>query len=370
MKKFSWLFLFLAAATLLTSCAGGLTPPAGETEETATQTEQLTTTEEEVITVEGNKEELRAETEAYFDGFDKEVYYVGPTRDYTSLVELLLDLEGDTEKKTIYIDEGEYDIFREYDLQVAVDRIVIPPDDITSGNYFGKYNAFVPHNTRIIGQGKVTLRFTPTVDEISYGASRTWSPLNILGSVMIENVTVLGKNCRYCLHNDDHNKYMGSKQYYKNCRFIYELCDKDDNGRLLGFNNTIGYGVNTNSVHVFDQCEIYFDGEGDHSAFYGHNPSGTRPGEGEILLTRCHIHASDETNKRVIRLQTLSKDVAGHVVTTIDRCKVNGGLTLNCYYAESIQSYEVTYFHTAHQPVDRTGKVDIIEDPYEIHYVD
>ena len=360
--------MILAALLALSACSSGTSLVPEETTETEVP---ASTTEEEVITVEGNKEELRAATEAYFDGFDEEVYYVGPTRDYTSFVELLLDLEGNSAKKTIYIDEGEYDLFREYELAVAVDRLVIPPDDVVSSNYMGKYNAFVPNNTRIVGQGKVTLRFTPDKDDISYGASRTWSPLNIYGSVMIENVNVRVKNCRYALHNDDHNKYPGSRQYYKNCRFVYELSDKDANGRLLGFNNTIGYGVNTNSVHVFDNCEIFFDGEGQHSAFYGHNPSGTKPGEGEILLTRCHIHASDESNLRVIRLQTLSTGVAGHVVTTIDRCKVNGGLTLNLYNSGSIQSYEVTYFHTAHQPVDRThSKEEPFEDPYEIRYVD
>ncbi len=366
MKRSKPFFLLLALLLLLSACSSPAAP-AGTGQEDNAPTE----TEEEVITVEGNKEELRAETEAYFEGFDREVYYVGPTRDYTSLTALLLDLDGNQNKKTIYLDEGEYDMFAEYEMEVGVNRIFIPPDDIKSGHYMGQYNAFVPNNTRIIGQGKVLLRFTPDKDAISYGASRTWSPLNIYGSCMIENVEVLCRNCRYCLHNDDHNKYRGSKQYYKNCRFEYQLCDKDANGRLLGFNNTIGFGINTDSVHVFDGCEIFFNGEGDHSAYYGHNASGTNPGKAEILLTRCHIHAADESNQRVIRLQTLSTGNAGCVTTTVDRCKVNGDLTLNLYYGKSVQSFDVTFFHTPRMSVHKTNSEEgPIVDPYDVKFTD
>ena len=297
------------------------------------------------------------------------VYRVGAGREHESLVSLLLDLAGDETPKAILIDTGEYDLFREYLAEVEKGRIVIPPDDIRASDYFKSYNAFVPNNTKIRGLGEVILNFTPARDEITYGASRTWSPLNVYGSVLMENLTVVCKNGRYCLHNDDHNLYPGAVQIYRNCRFLYLHSDKDETGRLLGFNNAVGFGVDHGSTHVFEDCEIFFDGPGDHSAYYGHN-SGRGDGTAHILLKNCYIHASDEKNKRVIRFQTLARGKINKVIAKIENCAVNGGLTLNMYYPDSIQNFEVTYFKTPEMPVDRTiAEGGTVEDPFTIRYI-
>ena len=298
------------------------------------------------------------------------VYRVGKEREHKSFVSLLLDLAGDESPKAILIDGGEYDLFREYTAEVEKGRIVIPPDDIRASDYFKSYNAFVPNNTKIRGLGDVIFSFEPKKDEISYGASRTWSPLNVYGSVEMENITVICKNARYCLHNDDHNLYPGSVQIYRNCRFEYKLSDKDDQGRLLGFNNAIGFGIDIGSTHVFEDCEIFFNGKGDHSAYYGHN-SGRGKGTSHILLKNCYIHASDETNKRVIRFQTLAREQKINQVTAkIENCAVNGGLTLNLYHPDSVQNFQVIYFKTPKMPVDRTiAEGGEIQDPFEIQYI-
>lgn len=331
-----------------------------------------------------------------FDGFDTEVYYVGATRENTSLITLLLDLSGNETPKTIYIDEGEYDLFAEYLAEVWSDgnpggRLVIPKDEITSGTYMradegdtaksfvpdgvdptGKwYNAFVPNNTKVVGLGEVTLRFTPGADEITYGASRTWSALNVLGTVMLENLNIVGKNCRYTLHNDDHNAYHGEVQYYKNVRFEYQLCDYNSANKLLGFNNTVGFGISENGVHLFENCEIFFNGAGDHSAYYGHNPSGAGGKEGLIVLKDCHIYASDETNARVIRPQTLSHATPGRFRLFIDGCDVNGGILFNMYYSDSVQNFDTVFRNTARMPVSYTiASGGVLNNPYPVRYAD
>lgn len=366
------LFLFAALCLALPLCACGGDPAPASTQKTA-PAEPGTEPESDPAPADPDYDATlkgEAEVKAYFADFEEEVFYVGATREHKSLVSLLLDLKNDRKKKTIYIDEGTYDLFAEYRAELYTGRIVTPPDTIASGTYFSPYNAFVPDNTRVVGVGEVTLQFTPKSNEISYGASRTWSPLNVLGNAMIENIRVLGKNCRYCLHNDDHNKYPGAYQYYKNVRMEYQLSDILSDGRRLGFNNTVGYGINTDSVHLYEDCEIYFNGDGNHSAFYGHDPS-TNQGEGLIYLKNCHIYASDETNNRVIRLQTLSRGTAGHVITTIENCRVNGGLTLHLYYEDSVQSYAVTFRGTEKMKVNPlVASGGTFRNPYLVKSVD
>ena len=368
MKRRVWLGLALGLILLLSACqqAGGSSTEPPVNSETENETAEVTSMEESLSETETEEETEMESTdpEALAKG---EIYYVG-SKGYASFTELLLDLAGNENEKTIFIEEGTYDMFAEYMAEVERGTLVIPPDDVQSPDYFGLYNAFVPNHTRIVGLGKVTLTFTPGKNEITYGASRTWSPLNIYGNVEIYNVEVIGQNCRYCLHNDDHNKYPGSEQLYKNCRFEYRMSEKNADGLLLGFNNTIGFGIDNDAAQTFEDCEIFFNGYGDHSAYYGHNP-GT-PGDGRLILRNCYIHATDDTNVRVIRLQTLSHKNPGHVEALFENCEVNGGLTLNLYYEDSVQSFDVTFVNTRRMPVAKTIKSGgTVVDPYEVRFI-
>ncbi len=379
MKTIRLIPLLLALALLLGACGGapGETKGAAATSPATAVTEPASSAEEELT--EGpstaeialDKADAAAEEAAAFfaEGYDALVYHVGPGREYKSFVSLLLDLSGNQNAKTIYIDEGEYDLFAEYMAEVRKGRIAIPPDDVVSGDYFEPYNAFVPNRTKVVGVGNVVLRFTPKADEITVGASHTWSPLNVYGSAMFENITVIGKNCRYCLHNDDHGKFPGCRQYYKNVKLEYQLSDKNASGVLLGFNNTVGFGIDNKAINFFEDCEICFNGEGNHSAYYGHEPSSS--GSAVIVLRNCHIHASDETNNRVIRFQSLSSGKKGYFLALIDHCRVNGGLTLNQYHVDSIQSFAVLFRGTEKMKVLHTNNEDgRIVDPYKIQYFD
>lgn len=356
-KTFVWAVIL---ALLLAGCAGGGNGSLDENADTPNETEKASQETE----TEG---ETGVESTDPYELAEGEIYHVGGLDD-PSFIALLLDLEGNENEKTIFIEEGTYDLFAEYMQEVENGRLVIPPDDVSSPDYFGKYNAFVPNHTRIVGLGEVTLTFTPGANEITYGASRTWSPLNMYGNVEVYNVNVIGQNCRYCLHNDDHNKYPGSLQLYKNCRFEYRMSEKNADGKVLGFNNTIGFGIDHGATHTFEDCEIFFNGYGDHSAYYGHNPGS--PGDGYIYLRNCYIHATDPDNVRVIRFQTLSHSENGHVRASIENCQVNGGLTLNMYYADSVQSFDVIFYNTRRMPVVKTiAEGGTIIDPYEVRFI-
>ena len=303
----------------------------------------------------------------WFMARGEKTYHVGEDQPYTSLTGLLYQLKGDQSKKRIIIHEGTYDIFAEYKAEIAAGHMEEPPDDVVTSDYL-QYSIFVPNNTSIIGWGNVYLDMTPDEEDVTIGESYMWSPLNISGNVEIENVTVRGHNCRYCLHNDDRGAVPNAHQHYKNCRFIYTFSDMK-NGTRLGYNNTIGFGLANNSTHTFDDCEIVFDGPGNHSAYYGHeNNSGKN---GALILRNCIIRATDFSNNRVIRLQTLGTTL-GRVRAFFEDCYVNGGLELDLYNESARNNFQTTFVNCNKVPVFRNksrapSEVSIV-DPYTIRW--
>jgi len=290
----------------------------------------------------------RIPTPEQMEGIDPEnIYYVGPTREYTSVTKLFMDLEDDDSEKIIFLDEGTYDIFREYrDLGVTT-----PPDDVESPDYF-PYCVFLPANTRLIGLGDVRLEFSPEADEITYGESRTWSPLNIIAPCYIENIEVYCKNGRYAIHDDSHNAAndQGSQHIYKNVRAIYELSDYDSQGRRLGFNNTIGNGIAQGAEHLFEDCVFEFRGSNSYSAFYTHESGSSNPENSPTLTFRRCSFLGGEGNTRTIRLQNLAT-VDIRVDTTIEDCYIEGGIYLTIYKDTSAQHFDVTVIRSGNPPV-------------------
>jgi len=284
------------------------------------------------------------------------IYHVGPQREYTSLTRLFLDLSQDESEKTVYLDPGTYDIFREY----KEAGIPSPPDDVKSPDYF-TYNAFLPLNTRLIGIGNVTLRFAPGPEEITYGESRTWSPLNILGACHIENIAIYCKNGRYCIHDDSHNRHQNTVHSYKHVRCTYELSDTV-NGRLLGFNNTIGNGMAQGTKFEFDSCTFEFLGGGNHSAFYTHESGSKDPENAPTLIFRNCLFLGSADNDRVLRLQNLATTPL-HILTRVESCVLVGGIYLTIYRDTSAQHYDVTLINSGN-PSQRIDKPE--ENPYPI----
>lgn len=61
-------------------------------------------------------------------------------------------------------------------------RLPTPLDGVAIQDYFDSH-AFLPLNAKRISN--VQLRFAPTAEEVTYGESRIWSPLNILGGIYL-----------------------------------------------------------------------------------------------------------------------------------------------------------------------------------------
>ncbi len=300
----------------------------------------------------------RIPTPEQMEGIDPaNIYYVGPTREYTSVTKLFMDLEDDENEKIIFLDEGTYDIFREYrDLKVTT-----PPDDVTSPDYF-PYCVFLPMNTRLIGLGDVLLDFSPEANEITYGESRTWSPLNIIGPCYIENIEIFCKNGRYAIHDDSHNAAndQGSKHIYKNVRAIYEYSDVNAAGKLLGFNNTIGNGMAQGTEFLFEDCYFEFRGSNSHCAFYTHESGSKNPTYVPTLTFRNCEFWGGEGNTRTVRLQNLATADL-QIPTVFEDCIIEGGLYLTIYSENSAQHFDVTLIRSGNPPV-------MIDKPDENRY--
>lgn len=242
--------------------------------------------------------------------------------DYTSLTKCLLDLKDDMSPKTIEIWEGDYDIYQEY-----VDaEVPIYTGDNPSAYYYD-YCVWIPSNTHIIGKGIVRLKWMPLVadTDITAPQSKTVSPVNVGGSVILENVEVHCKNGRYCLHNDPSGvlKYTGAIQKYINCKF-YKYENETLDGTTLGFSPTTGFCLDRSMQHIYENC--IFVNELSDRAFYGHRRgtiAGTDLTEAQsssITLTGC---AFVTDGVRGIKFGNGSNDNI-HIPVLFNNCMIDG----------------------------------------------
>lgn len=196
---------------------------------------------------------------------------------YTSLTQCLLDLKDDDSEKIIYINGGDYDIHQEY-----IDaNIPVYEGDDPSREYWD-YNVFIPKNTHIIGRGTVRIMWMPDASDITENQSKTVSPVNVAGTMTLENVEIHCKNGRYCIHDDP----LGKPEYTNAIkRYINVKCYKYANDNGYGFNPVIGFGIDTQMSYEFDNC--YFKNYINERAFYMHsrtNSIAPRYGGGNIKV--------------------------------------------------------------------------------------
>lgn len=185
---------------------------------------------------------------------------------YTSLTQCLLDLKDDDRPKKIIIESGEYDIYQEYQ------DAGVPPytGDDPVGGYFD-YCVWIPKNTHIIGIGIVRLIWMPEKTQVTHASAYAVSPVNVAGTMTLENVEIYCKNGRYCIHNDALGKgeYSGAIQRYINVKCYKYICEFDGNNERLGTTHTLGFGIDREMHHEYINCEFYDEDSG--NAFYGHD---------------------------------------------------------------------------------------------------
>lgn len=262
---------------------------------------------------------------------DPITYVVGQYEINTSLTALLLSLKDDKRPKTIIIKGGDYDIFQEYkDLQDSGDLPTVPDSDYDPSTGYVPYNVFIPDNTHIIGQGLVRLMYQPDVSDTTLNESRTLSPINVAGSMILENVEIHQKNGRYCIHDDPIRDplYNGAVKQYKNVKCIKYVGDLID-GATVGTTYAFGCGVSREMTYIFDNC--WFETKSTYSGartFYFHDRSIV----GEVTL-------QDKMSSRIIAKNCVFKSASENLAVffgntgagidirvDIDSCWTNGNI--------------------------------------------
>lgn len=252
-------------------------------------------------------------------------YYVGQNEENKNLTKLFFELKDDDSDKKIIIREGTYDIYKEYrQLNINV------PNDDEFNPIMGyvPYCAFIPTNTLVVGEGKVILKFMPDKDEITINESKVFSPINVAGTMTLENVEIHSKNSRYCIHDDPlgNDKYNGAKKIYKNV-ICYKYPNDEKDGKQLGVNHTIGFGIDRQMHYEFIDC--VFNNLIDHEycgAFYMHDRAKvggvtlTKEMSSEVFVKNCLINP---TNKSAVLMGSgYNNDIC--IPITFDTCKING----------------------------------------------
>ena len=206
------------------------------------------------------------------------VYIVGKSKNsnYQSLTECLLTLKDDTSKKTIYVEDGIYNIFEEIGGSTFA-------KSITDTQHWSDVSVFIPDNTSIIGIGNVVLNFLPEKDETTAIASTRLSPINIRGNVHLENLKIYAKNCRYCIHDE-----VGTDELYfnKTHEFINVECyylRSDYNAGAGG--QAYANGFQSGMKYIFKNC--IFDGKARNPAFTMHNNNDNAPFSSTIIIDNC-----------------------------------------------------------------------------------
>lgn len=288
----------------------------------------------------------------------KPEYHVGVGREFTTFNGMLTALADDPREKIVYIDPGEYDIFAEYG---GAEYMASLADTAATMNWRDVCKV-VPPNTHIIGLGSVTLKWIATAEEMQNSSVVTlFSPLNVSGNCTIENIKVVGQNCRYAVHDETSGlaRYDGSVHHYKNCYFE---CLQSTYGATTPY----GSGHNKNMQLIFDDCEFV---NYQNNAWATHHQAASATEKATIIFNHCIFRRSTTGSDFYVQFTT---DKTNGLK---DEVRFNG-----CYVAAKIkfytasasavqQGYDVTLVGSSHVEVVYSANVTTRYDVRQLNAV-
>lgn len=116
-----------------------------------------------------------------------------------------------------------------------------------------------------------------------------------------KNITFVGRNTRYCLHNENFNETIGSHQLFENCRFIYGYDNiwtsgnVNVTGTILNGNQVLGCGYRKEGDFHYEDCDVIANSAfnvdtplvGAHSGYYSTGRSYDKPAK--IYFNGCNF---------------------------------------------------------------------------------
>lgn len=237
-------------------------------------------------------------------------WHVGKGKDFESFTECIRFLKDDEREKTIFIHQGEYDIFNE--LGGSSYAKSFTQDD---ANNWADIVDWIPPNTNIIGIGRVRLIYTPLQESTNKYASRIFSTINTRGTCTIDNIEIYCKNGRYCIHDEtgSDEAFTGARKIFKNLKCVHFSSDDS----VASMHQCVGGGLHKSMFIEYDNC--YFESQhpryGNTFSYHNSGSSMEMKDSSRINIRNCIFIKNGNNPNEVIRF--------GNCNTTLTDIKVN-----------------------------------------------
>lgn len=152
----------------------------------------------------------------------------------------------------ILIFPGEYNVIQELGGASYLNSII---------NMDGAYaGLLLPDYVHLKGMGKIfdDVKITANVEEYSgldfnvlNNAVTKLSPLNLEKNNNIENLTIIGQNCRYALHDESNNTYKDYIRKMKNVKIVHKGNESKYSWKST---NGVGAGSGSGALYEYDNC--------------------------------------------------------------------------------------------------------------------
>lgn len=251
----------------------------------------------------------------------KAIYHLGATREYTSFIDFCTAHANDTDDKILYIDQGIYDIFDEIG---GADYCATIPQ----GAVWEDVSVVLPPNTHIIGIGSVVFNFNPTTAQIGNGLNLL-SPLNVVHSATIENITINASNCRYGIHDEEDTDILSDKiqqRVYRNVRV---------NKSGAGFAQAFGAGVSDCTDYLFDHCVF----KSTLDCFSYHSAGGQGKNKAHFVIDDCVFISG--VNNYAVRFGNVTY-LAQEIPVFFSNCYIGGKMKIGLETNYGLQNFNVT----------------------------
>lgn len=149
----------------------------------------------------------------------------------------------------IHINSGTYDILSE----LGGTTFLATLEDSSSNRNGINLNPFIT----LIGHGKVLFTYLPEDSVSTYATTSKASPIEIWGDVRMENINIIAKNCRYCVHDESNNanEYAFSHHVYERS-YIHHLGNIDGGWTSC---DAIGQGTSNGNLYEYINCVLKSD---------------------------------------------------------------------------------------------------------------
>lgn len=189
------------------------------------------------------------------------------------------------DKIIIDIYSGTYDIYSEMGGSVFYNSITD-----TSNNRLGIQ---LKDNVSLIGHGEVTLLFEAEDSVANAINTQCASVLEVYGNTIIENIKIIARNCRYCIHDETGGLlYKFAHHKYKNVNLYH----KPNKAGTWDSTSAIGIGTSSGNKYDFENCLFKSD---DFIAWGLHNNAGQE--RNTIVLDGC-VFDGNWNNQYALRL--------------------------------------------------------------------